>query len=383
MPYTNPDAGRPAAPAPFGPLADGCAAPSRQDVAAGRGGRLHWRAGLARFERPRVSRALLDLATSVLPYLALLAAIYFALGISDPLALALALPAAGFLLRTFIVFHDCAHGSFLPSKRLNEWLGRLVGLLVYEPFTAWRHSHAVHHATAGDLDRRGVGDVPTLTVAEYRASPWRRRLGYRLFRNPVVMFGIGPIYALLVEPRLVSRSARARIKRSVIGTNAVLALAVAALCWTFGWRDYLLVQMPPALLAGAAGVWLFYVQHQFEGTYWRDGEDWSYVDAALEGSSYLDLPKLLQFFTGNIGLHNVHHLSARVPNYNLQRAHDEIPIFQRVPRLSLWDGMRAASLKLWDEDLGRLVTFGEAQARPAPTPATSWQTATTSNSPIR
>jgi omega-6 fatty acid desaturase (delta-12 desaturase) len=356
MPDRKPDAGRPAAP---------------------------WREGLVPFERPRVSRGLLDLATSVLPYLALLEAIYFALGVSDALALALALPAAGFLLRTFIVFHDCAHGSFLPSKRGNEWLGRVMGLLVYEPFTAWRHSHAVHHATAGDLDRRGVGDVPTLTVAEYRASSWGRRLGYRLFRNPLVMFGLGPIYALMIEPRLVSRSARPRIKRSVMGTNAILAVAVAGLCWALGWRDYLLVQMPAALLAGAAGVWLFYVQHQFEGTYWRDGGEWSYLDAALEGSSYLDLPNVLQFFTGNIGLHHVHHLSARIPNYNLQRAHDHNPIFQSVPRLSLWDGMRAPRLKLWDEDRGRLVTFAEAHAGPSPSRTTPWQTAPTSSSPTR
>ncbi|HEV2075891.1 MAG TPA: fatty acid desaturase, partial [Thermoleophilaceae bacterium] len=218
----------------------------------------------------------------------------------------------------------------------------------------------VHHATAGDLDRRGVGDVPTLTVAEYAALPWHRRLGYRLFRNPLVMFGIGPIWALVVQPRLVSRSARPRIRRSVIGTNVVLALLVAAACLLIGWWEYLLIQWPAALLAGSAGVWLFYVQHQFEDTYWQSSEGWSYADAALRGSSYLKLPKVLQFFTGNIGLHHVHHLNARVPNYNLQRAHDDNPIFHDVPTLSLWDGLRTVRLKLWDPDRGRLVTFGEA-----------------------
>jgi acyl-lipid omega-6 desaturase (Delta-12 desaturase) len=325
--------------------------------------RPFWRKALAPYERPRLGRSLLDIATSVVPYLALSALMYLALDVSYLLVLALAIPAAGFVLRTYIVFHDCAHGSFLPSKRANTWLGVAVGLVVYAPFVSWRHSHAVHHATAGDLDRRGVGDVLTLTVAEYGASPWLRRLGYRLFRNSLVMFGLGPIYGLLLEPRLVSRSARPRGRCSVILTNVVLAALVGALCWLVGWREYLLVQMPTALLAGAAGVWLFYVQHQFEDTYWQCADDWSYADAALQGSSYLKLPKVLQFFTGNIGLHHVHHLSTRVPNYNLQRAHDGNPIFHDVPTLSLWDGLRAVRFKLWDEERGRLVTFAEARSR--------------------
>jgi len=286
---------------------------------------------------------------------------YLALDVSPLLTLALALPAAAFLLRAYIVFHDCAHGSFLPSKRANVWLGRVLGLLMYSPFQGWRHEHVVHHATAGDLDRRGVGDLPTLTVAEYRARGWWGRLGYRLFRNPLVMFGLGPIYAFVLGPRLVPRSARPRIRRSVIATNTVLAVLVALACWLIGWKQYLLVQWPAALIAGSAGVWLFYVQHQFEGTYWQRSGQWSYVRAALEGSSYLKLPKLLQFFTGNIGLHHVHHLSTRIPNYNLQRAHDDNPIFRDVPTLTLWDGLKAVRLKLWDEDRLRLVTFAEAR----------------------
>ena len=321
-----------------------------------------WRAALAPYAQPRLGRSLLDVATSLVPYLVLLVLMYLAVDSSFLLVLALTIPAAGFLLRTFIMFHDCAHGSFLPSKRANAWLGTAVGLVVFESFLSWRHSHAVHHATAGDLDRRGVGDLLTLTVAEYRALSWRRRLGYRLFRNPLVMFGLGPLYALVLHPRLVPRSARPRIRRSVIATNFALAAGVAALCWLVGWREFLLVQTPVMLLAGAAGVWLFYVQHQFEDTYWQSAGDWSYADAALQGSSYLKLPKVLQFFTGNIGLHHVHHLSTRIPNYNLQRAHDRNPIFHDVPTLSLWDGFRAVRLKLWDEDRGRLVTFAEARA---------------------
>jgi acyl-lipid omega-6 desaturase (Delta-12 desaturase) len=263
-------------------------------------------------------------------------------------------------VRTFILFHDCSHGSFLPSKRANVWLGTTLGLFVYSPFLRWRHDHAIHHATSGDLDRRGGGDIRTLTVSEYRALDVRGRLAYRVFRNPIVMFGIGPIVALLVGPRIVARSARPRMRRSVLGTNAALAALVAALCWLIGWSDFLLVQAPTVLLAGSAGIWLFYVQHQFEDAYWESGENWSYADAALRGSSYLRLPKVLQFFSGNIGLHHVHHLSARIPNYNLQRAHDENPIFHEVPVLTLWDGMRAVRLKLWDEERGRMVTFAEA-----------------------
>jgi acyl-lipid omega-6 desaturase (Delta-12 desaturase) len=323
-----------------------------------------------------------DLATSVLPYLALSVLMYLALDVSYLLVLALAIPAAGFLVRTFIVFHDCAHGSFLPLKRANAWLGAGLGVLLFQSFASWRHSHAVHHATAGDLDRRGVGDVLTLTVAEYRASTWQRRLGYRLFRNPLVMFGLGPIYGMVIYPRLFSRSTRPRIRRGIIATNLALAALVGALCLLVGWREYLLVQGPIMLLAGAAGVWLFYVQHQFEDTYWQNGGEWSYADAALRGSSYLKLPKVLQFFTGNIGLHHVHHLSTRIPNYNLQRAHDENPVFHGVPTLSLWDGLRAVRLKLWDEDSGRLLTFAQAR-RATPSPAEPWPTAATSSSPIR
>ncbi len=332
-------------------------------AAKARPARPYWREAVAPYERPDLRLSVLDLMTSVVPYLALLVAMYFALEVSTLLCLALALPAAGFLLRTYIVFHDCAHGSFLPTKRANRVVGVFTGLLVYSPFEAWRHDHAVHHATAGDLDRRGVGDLPTLTVAEYEAMTPVRRLGYRLFRNPLVMFGIGPAYALVVAPRLVPRSARPRIRHSIMLTNVALVVIVALTCWLVGWQEYLIVQWPAALLSAAAGVWLFYVQHQFEDAYWESTEGWSYADAALRGSSYLKLPRVLRFFTGNIGLHHVHHLSARIPNYNLQRAHDENTIFHDVPTLSLWDGLRAVRLKLYDEDRGRLVTFAEARDR--------------------
>ena len=311
--------------------------------------------------RPSASRAerALAFATSVVPFIGLWVLMYFALQVSYLLVLVLAVPTAGFLVRTYILMHDCAHGSFLPGRRANAWLGAVLGVIVFTAFAPWRHDHVVHHATAGDLDRRGIGDVPTLTVAEYKAKSWGGRLGYRLFRNPVVMFGLGPIYAMLIMPRWGHGSTRAPIRHSIWATNVALALAIGGLCWLVGWRDFLLVQGPLVPLAGGTGLWLFYVQHQFDATYWQRTAEWSYADAALRGSSYLRLPKVLQFFTGNIGLHHVHHLNPKVPNYNLQRAHDETPIFDSVPRLSIWDGLRAVRLKLWDEDAARLVTWAE------------------------
>ena len=295
-----------------------------------------------------------------MPYIALCGLMYLSLGLSPVLTVALAIPAAGFLVRVFVAFHDCAHGSLFPSRRANARVGTVLGLFVLSPFRRWRHDHAVHHATSGDLDRRGVGDIVTLTVTEYHARSRKGRLAYRLIRNPLVMFGLGPVFAMIVGPRIVARDARPRMRNSVLGTDAALVVVVGALCWLIGWRDFLIVWAPAALLAGSVGIWLFYVQHQFEDAYWQDGANWSYADAAMRGSSYLKLPKLLQFFTGNIGLHHVHHLNSRIPNYNLQRAHDSNPIFASVPTLTFWDGLRAVKFKLWDEDAGRLVTFAQA-----------------------
>jgi omega-6 fatty acid desaturase (delta-12 desaturase) len=323
----------------------------------------YWRDSVARHEQASLRHSIEDVATSVVPYLALTVAMYLCLSVSVWITLALAVPTAGFLLRTFIVFHDCAHGSFLPSKRANLWLGRFTGLLVFQPFGNWRHNHAVHHGTAGDLDRRGTGDVPTLTVDEYMSRSRGQRLGYRLFRNPLVMFGIGPIWSLMIGPRIWSNKMRRRQRRSVIATNLALAILIGAIVWLVGLEAWLLVQMPIAVLAGTMGVFLFYVQHQFEDVYWESSERWSYADAALQGSSYLKLPKILQFFSGNIGLHHVHHLSAKIPNYNLQRAHDENPIFHGVPVLSVRDGLRSVRLKVIDPVSGRLLTWSQVRAR--------------------
>jgi omega-6 fatty acid desaturase (delta-12 desaturase) len=324
--------------------------------------RAWWKGDLAPYARPSLRRSALDLLTSVVPYLALMVAMYLLLDVSYWLVLAVSIPAAGFLVRVFIVFHDCAHGSFLPGKRANTVCGIAMSFFVWGTFHTWRHSHAVHHGTAGDLDRRGTGDLPTMTSAEYANASWRVKLGYSLFRNPVVMFGLGPIWSMIVQPRLWFVQKRPRLRRAALLNNIALAAVVTGLCLLIGPGEYFLIFAPAAWMAGAAGVFLFYVQHQFEDVYWRDGEEWSYAEAALRGSSYLRLPKVLQFFSGNIGFHHVHHLSARIPNYNLPRAHAENPMFHDVPTLSLWDGLRATRLKLWDEERGKLVTFAQARS---------------------
>ncbi len=315
----------------------------------------------ARYAQPRLSRSLLDVATSVVPYLALSVLLDLTMGVSVLLTVLLVVLAAGFLVRTFVVFHDCSHGSLFPSKRANRWVGRFAGLLVLSPFERWRHDHAVHHGTSGDLERRGVGDIVTLTVEEYRARSWRGRLAYRVVRNPLFMFGLGPIVAMVIGPRIATRSQRPRLRHSVLATDAVVFSVFAVLCWLIGWERLLIVWAPPALIAGSVGIWLFYVQHQFEDAYWQSATDWDYTEAALRGSSYLKLPRLLEFFTGHIGLHHVHHLNARIPNYNLPSAHRENAIFHQVPTLSLLDGLRAVNLKLWDNDRGKLVSFAQAR----------------------
>jgi omega-6 fatty acid desaturase (delta-12 desaturase) len=323
--------------------------------------RPFWREGLAPYAKADVRRSRIDIATSVVPYLALQVAMYLALDVSYWLVLAISVPAAGFLLRTFIVFHDCTHGSFMASKRGNTWLGIFTGLLVYTPFHAWKHDHARHHATSGDLDRRGAGDVEMITVREYAERGFWKRLEYRLMRNPVLMLVIGPLWSLAIQPRFVQGNGRPLDKKSVLWTDLILAVVLGGLVFLIGGWELFAIQFPCIMLAGSAGVFLFYVQHQFEGVYFQRNEEWSYADAALKGASHLKLPKVLQWFTGNIGLHHVHHLSARVPNYNLQNAHDANEFFHDVPEIDVVDGIRAMRLKLWDDDSARLVTWAEAR----------------------
>jgi omega-6 fatty acid desaturase (delta-12 desaturase) len=331
------------------------------DRAPARPCKAWWIEPLECYARPDLRRSIACLVTSIGAYLALWPAMYYLLGVSYWLVLVVAIPASGFLVRTFIVFHDCGHGSFMPSKRANRIVGIISGLLVYNPFFAWTHEHAGHHATSGDLDRRGLGDIDTWTIDEYRAKPLLARLGYRAMRSPLIMLTVGPVWALALEPRKLPLRARRRVLKSHLYTNLGLIALVGALVWLLGWRAFLEIQLPIVVLGGGVGIWLFYVQHQFEDAYWTRPPDWTYADAALKGSAYLRLPKVLEFFTGSIGLHHVHHLNPRIPHYNLRPAHDENEFLHVAPTISLWQGVRALNLKLIDDRTGRLVSYAQAR----------------------
>jgi acyl-lipid omega-6 desaturase (Delta-12 desaturase) len=310
------------------------------------------------FRQPRQSRAVTELLETFIPYLALNVVIVMAVQRGHPVvALALSGLAAAFLVRVFVIFHDCCHGSFFSSRRANRIVGYAAGLLTLTPFDKWQRSHAEHHATAGDLDRRGVGDVWTLTTNEYQAATAPKRLFYRVFRNPFVMFGVGPAILFVFGNRVVGPGATRRERFSVHFTNAGLVTALLVGHWTIGLPTLLLIELPTLLLAGAVGVWLFYVQHQFEGVYWARRGAWEPMRAALEGSSYYKLPKVLQWFTGSIGLHHIHHVQPRIPSYNLQRCQDAIPAFQAVPALTLRRSLDSLRLRLLDETDQRMVSW--------------------------
>ncbi len=330
---------------------------------AGRKARPSWFTQLAAFGRADRRKALIQILTTLIPYAGLWAAMVVTVRQRLPyvLTLGLAVVAAGFLVRTFILFHDCCHGSFFTSRRANRIFGILTGILVFTPFDAWRLAHAGHHATAGDLDRRGTGDVFTMTVAEYRAASWWKRLGYRFFRHPLVMFGIGPFFLFVLSQRIMVKGAGKGARASLWIANVGLLLILVLAALTIGLPAYVMIQLPVIMMAGTVGIWLFYVQHQFEGVYWARHTAWDPLLAALEGSSYYQMPKLLQWFSGNIGLHHVHHLRATIPNYHLQAAYDAIPALQAVQPLTLRRSLKSLTLRLWDEQGGRLVGFREAR----------------------
>jgi omega-6 fatty acid desaturase (delta-12 desaturase) len=320
-----------------------------------------WRPVVARYQRPETRRAVLQLATTLLPLALVFAAMYRLLDLSFWWTLVLALPAAALLVRTFVLMHDCAHGSFFASRRANQIVGAVTGVLTLIPFEHWRHEHGLHHASAGDLDRRGHGDVDTLTVREYLARSRWGRLRYRIIRHPLVFLIIGPLFFVL-EKRFPPRGASAGRRQiaSVWTTNAAILIIGVGLVALFGARVFL-IYLPAYYVAVAAGLWLFFVQHQFEETYWEDHEHWDYAAAAIAGSSYFQLPAVLRWVTGSIGFHHVHHLGPRIPNYNLQQCHDENPMFHRATVVTLRQSLRALSLALWDEDAGRLVRFDLAR----------------------
>lgn len=317
-----------------------------------------WREIVARYQTPSVKRAVWQLVSTLVPLAIAFLLMYWSLSVSYWLTLALAIPAAGLTIRTFIIMHDCGHGSFLPSRTWNDVVGWVTGILTATPYAHWRREHAIHHATSGHLEQRGTGDITTLTVKEYLGSSRLQRIWYRIYRNPFILLVFGPTF-LFLKHRWPTRGIAGRKESlNVHLTNLALAALFTLVSLLIGFREFLLIWLPIFLLSGAAGVWLFYVQHQFEDAYWREGKDWDYATAAVAGSSYFRLPKVLQWFTGNIGFHHVHHLSPKIPNYRLERCHRENPSFQKVVTLTMGQSVRTLWLKLWDEENGRMVGFG-------------------------
>jgi len=316
-----------------------------------------WKKMVVRYQKPSFWRAMWQIINTLVPYAALWWLMYLSLAVSWWLTAPLAALAGAFLVRVFIIFHDCGHGSFFKSKRANHAWGAITGVLTFTPYFNWRWEHAVHHSNAGDLDRRGMGDVWTLTVEEYLESSRWKRFAYRLARNPVVLFVIAPIFLFLVKQRFPRPEAPKRERRSVYWTNLALLGLASGLGWILGLKAYLLVQLMVLAVAGSTGVWLFYVQHQFEGVYWERSSEWDYTTAALKGSSFYKLPKVLQWFSGNIGFHHIHHLSPRIPNYHLERCHEAEPLFQTVKAVTLLSSFKSFTFRLWDEQRRKLVGY--------------------------
>jgi omega-6 fatty acid desaturase (delta-12 desaturase) len=281
---------------------------------------------------------------------------YRSLEVGYWLTLLLAIPTAGFMVRMFIIFHDCCHGSFFKSQLANDRMGLLLGVAVWTPYYEWKHSHAIHHATAGDLDRRGIGDVYTMTVEEYLSAPWYKKVGYRIMRNPLILFTIGATIVFVLTHRVWTAKSGRRERNSVIWTNIALFGFVGWTIYLIGWQAYLLVELPILLIACGAGVWLFYVQHNFEQTYWERHREWDFFKAGINGSSFYKLPKILQWFTGNIGFHHIHHLSPKIPNYKLEACYKENPIFHVEP-LTVRKSLNSLYFRLWDEKERMLVSW--------------------------
>lgn len=322
---------------------------------------IRWKELIEEHKQPNALRASWQLVNTLGSYAAVWVAIGFAIDVSWVLTLLLAVLAGALMVRTFILFHDCGHGSFFASRRANDFWGFVTGVLTFTPYYHWRGDHAIHHGTTGDLDRRGIGDIWTMTVQEYvDATPWKR-FSYRLSRSPFVLFVVAPFVMFLIVQRIPRKGAGPRERASVWWMNLAVTAMAIGLGFVFGFVPYLVVQLVVLLVAGASGIWLFYLQHQFEDAYWERGEDWDYAKAALQGSSFLRLPRVLQWFTGNIGFHHIHHLSPRIPNYNLERCHESDPAFRAVRPMSMMEGLRALGLRLWDESSRRLVSFREAR----------------------
>ena len=318
-----------------------------------------WLTELSQYTKSHTGKAVWQLLNTILPYLALWSVMIYLMfhNYSYWITFGLTIPAACLTVRAFILFHDCCHGSFFASRRANRIVGYITGILTFTPFEEWRRLHNVHHATSGDLDRRGIGDIWTMTVKEYKDAGRGLRFAYRLVRNPLLMLGFGPIFLFLYTNRFTHSESKKEERRSVIITNTSLLFIVAGMSWFIGIQTYLLIQLPILLFAGSIGIWLFYVQHQYEQAYWTKNEDWNLLQSALKGSSFYKLPKILQWVTGNIGFHHIHHLRPRIPNYHLQSCNENVPVLKEVPALTFLGSLKSLNLHLWDEDSQKLVSF--------------------------
>lgn len=321
-------------------------------------GTAAWKQIVIRYQQPSWWRAVWQLVNTLVPYGALWYVMYLGAAVSYWVVVPLAILTGGLMVRLFIIHHDCGHGSFFKSRRANDVWGFITGVLTFTPYQHWRWEHAIHHSSSGNLDRRGIGDIWTLTVREYlECSRWKRS-AYRLVRNPAVLFVLAPLYMFLIKHRFPKIQAGLRERRSVYWTNVGILALGAGLALLFGLKAYLVIQLTAMAVAGSVGVWLIYVQHQFEGVYWRRHDQWDYLTAALQGSSFYKLPGILRWFSGNIGFHHIHHLSPRIPNYNLERCHNAEPLFQTVPPVTLSGSLKSFAFRLWDEKRHRLVGFG-------------------------
>lgn len=314
---------------------------------------------IAEFQSPSLAQSLWQLGNTLIPFFCLWVIAYQNLHQSLWIAIAAIVLGGGFLVRAFIIFHDCGHGSFFKSKKANDIVGTLMGLLAFTPYLHWRWEHALHHATAGDLDKRGLGDMWTLTVREYQASTPLQKFLYRAARHPFILFFIAPVLLFSIKQRFTSAQASKELKRSVYLTTLALVCIIGVISYFIGLPSFLIIHGGILAVGAGFGVWLFYFQHQYEGMYWKRHKDWDYFQAALQGSSYYKLPKILQFFSGNIGFHHVHHLNSRIPNYNLEKCHNSVALFKDVRAFTFFESLPAALLGLWDEDQEKLIRFSE------------------------
>ncbi|UOE94877.1 fatty acid desaturase [Alkalihalobacillus sp. LMS39] len=316
---------------------------------------------VAPFEKTDTKASIIQLFNTLGPLVVLWYAAYLSLSISYWITLPLLIVTSGFVIRTFIIFHDCCHQSFFKSRLANDIIGTITGVLTLVPYQQWKQTHSIHHATSSNLDKRGTGDMWILTVEEYKEASIWKKIAYRVYRNPLVMFGIGPIAVFLIEYRFNRKQAKRKERINTYITNISIVALYSLLIWAIGWQAFLLIQGPVFFVSGLLGIWLFYVQHQFEDSYFEHDEEWSYVQAAVDGSSYYKLPKLLQWITGNIGYHHVHHLSPRVPNYNLEKAHEATPPLQKATTITLMTSLKSLRYRLWDESKKTFVSYKDVK----------------------